>query len=135
MVHRPQTEHSLYNLCYRFVPLKEDRNIMLFISDAAKSQIDKIMVKDSLTDQHFIRVSVLAGGCSGFTYDMKFDNEPKPDDQVFEDKGVKIVTDLKSFLYVFNTTLDFSDGLEGKGFYFVNPNASRTCACGESFAV
>lgn len=128
-------EHSPYNLCYRFVPLKEDQNIMLFISDAAKSQIDKIMVKDSLTDQHFIRVSVLAGGCSGFTYDMKFDNEPKPDDQVFEDKGVKIVTDLKSFLYVFNTTLDFSDGLEGKGFYFVNPNASRTCACGESFAV
>jgi iron-sulfur cluster assembly protein len=108
---------------------------MLFISDAAKSQIDKLKVKDSLTEAHFIRVSVLAGGCSGFTYDMKFDDQPKPDDQVFEDKGIKLVTDLKSFLYVFNTTLDFSDGLEGKGFYFVNPNASRTCACGESFAV
>lgn len=80
---------------------------MLFISDAAKSQIDKIKVKDSLTEQHFIRVSVLAGGCSGFTYEMKFDNEPKADDQVFEDKGIKLVTDLKSFLYVFNTTLDF----------------------------
>ncbi|MDX2002719.1 MAG: iron-sulfur cluster assembly accessory protein [Chitinophagales bacterium] len=108
---------------------------MLFISDKAKSQIEKIKERDHLTDQHFVRVSVLAGGCSGFTYDMKFDNEPRQGDQVFEDKGIKLVTDLKSFLYVFNTTLDFSDGLEGKGFHFINPNASRTCACGESFAV
>ena len=108
---------------------------MLFVSDKAKAQIDKIKVKDNLTPDHFIRVSVLAGGCSGFTYNMKFDNLSLPNDQVFEDKGVKLVTDLKSFLYVFNTTLDFSDGLEGKGFYFVNPNATRTCACGDSFAV
>jgi iron-sulfur cluster assembly protein len=108
---------------------------MLFVSDKAKLQIEKIKVKDHLTEDHFVRVSVLAGGCSGFTYDMKFDNENRPGDQVFEDKGVKLVTDLKSFLYVFNTTLDFSDGFEGKGFYFVNPNASRTCACGESFDV
>ena len=66
---------------------------------------------------------------------MDFDNELKPDDQEFSDKGVKVVTDLKSFLYIANTTLDFSDGLNGKGFHFVNPNASRTCSCGESFAV
>ena len=66
---------------------------------------------------------------------MDFDNEVKPDDQEFEDKGIKLVTDLRSFLYVANTTLDFSDGLNGKGFHFVNPNASRTCSCGESFAV
>jgi len=108
---------------------------MLFVSEKAKAQIEKIKVKDNLTPDHFIRVSVLAGGCSGFTYNMQFDNQSKPNDQVFEDKGVKLVTDLKSFLYVFNTTLDFSDGLEGKGFYFVNPNATRTCACGDSFAV
>jgi iron-sulfur cluster assembly protein len=108
---------------------------MLFISDKAKVQIEKIRERDHLTPEHFIRVSVLAGGCSGFTYDMKFDNQPLPTDQVFEDKGEKLVTDLKSFLYVFNTTLDFSDGLDGKGFHFVNPNATRTCACGESFAV
>jgi iron-sulfur cluster assembly protein len=57
------------------------------------------------------------------------------DDQLFEDKGVKMVTDLRSFLYLVNTTLDFSEGLNGKGFHFVNPNASRTCACGESFSV
>lgn len=108
---------------------------MLFISDKAKEQIEKIRVKDHLSPEHFVRVSVLAGGCSGFTYKMDFDNALKKDDQVFEDKGVKMVTDLKSFLYVFNTMLDFSDGLEGKGFFFSNPNAARTCACGESFSV
>ena len=68
-------------------------------------------------------------------YKLDFDNEVKPMDQVFEDKGVKIVTDLKSFLYLVNTELEFSDGLNGKGFYFNNPNASRSCGCGESFAV
>jgi len=108
---------------------------MLFVSDQAKAQIERIKTKDTLTDEHFIRVSVIAGGCSGFSYKMDFDNQLQPNDQVFEDKGIKLVTDLKSFLYVFNTTLDFSDGLNGKGFHFVNPNASRTCACGESFAV
>ena len=108
---------------------------MLFVSEKAKEQIEKIKVKDHLSPEHFVRISVVAGGCSGFTYKMDFDNKPQPNDQVFEDKGVKLVTDLKSFLYVFNTTLEFSDGFEGKGFYFNNPNASRSCACGESFAV
>lgn len=108
---------------------------MLFISERAREQIEKIRARNKLTPEHFIRISVVAGGCSGFTYKMDFDNRLQPNDQVFEDKGVKLVTDLKSFLYVFNTTLDFSDGLEGKGFHFNNPNASRTCACGESFAV
>lgn len=108
---------------------------MLFVSEQAKNQIQNIREKDGLGDDYFVRVSVLAGGCSGFTYNMEFDNKDREGDEVFEDKGVKIVTDKKSFLYVFNTTLDFSDGLEGKGFYFDNPNASRTCACGDSFAV
>jgi iron-sulfur cluster assembly protein len=108
---------------------------MLFVSEKAKEQIEKIKVQDSLSSEHFVRVSVLAGGCSGFSYKMDFDNKTEASDQVFEDKGVKLVTDNKSFLYVFNTTLDFSDGLNGKGFHFVNPNASRSCACGESFAV
>jgi iron-sulfur cluster assembly protein len=108
---------------------------MLFVSEKAKEQIEKVKAKEGITDEHFVRVSVIAGGCSGFSYKMDFDNQIQPNDQVFEDKGVKIVTDLKSFLYVFNTTLDFSDGLNGKGFHFINPNATRTCACGESFAV
>jgi iron-sulfur cluster assembly protein len=108
---------------------------MLFVSEKAKEQIERVKAKDALSDEHFVRVSVIAGGCSGFSYKMDFDNQPQPNDQVFEDKGIKLVTDLKSFLYVFNTTLDFSDGLNGKGFHFVNPNATRSCACGESFAV
>lgn len=108
---------------------------MLFVSESAKKKIEDIMQEQSMTPEHFIRITVQGGGCSGLSYKMDFDKELKPDDQKFEDKGVTLVTDLRSFLYVCNTTLDFSDGLNGKGFEFKNPNASRTCACGESFAV
>ena len=90
---------------------------------------------EKIADDYFIRVSVVSGGCSGLSYKLDFDNESKPNDQVFEDNGIKVVTDLKSFLYLFNTTLEFSGGLNGKGFHFDNPNATRTCGCGESFAV
>lgn len=86
-------------------------------------------------EDFFIRISVTGGGCSGLSYDLNFDSVPQDMDQVFEDKGVKLVTDLKSFLYLCDTTLDFSGGLDGKGFHFQNPNASRSCACGESFSV
>lgn len=108
---------------------------MVNVADSAKQKIDEIKDREGYGDDYFVRVSVLSGGCSGLTYDLKFDNEPKPDDQVFEHNGVRVVTDLKSFLYICNTTLEFSAGLSGKGFQFNNPNASRTCACGESFAV
>ena len=110
---------------------------MIYVSDKAKDKVTKLMQDaeiDSNSD-YFLRVSVVGGGCSGLSYKLDFDNESKPMDQVFEDNGVKVVTELKSFLYLVNTTLDFSDGLNGKGFYFSNPNASRTCGCGESFAV
>lgn len=108
---------------------------MLFVSDTAKEKIEDIQQSNNYAEDYFIRVSVQGGGCSGLSYKMDFDNELKPEDQEFEDKGIKIVTDLSSFLYLANTTLDFSGGLNGKGFHFVNPNASRTCSCGESFAV
>ncbi len=108
---------------------------MLFVADSAKERIQHIMQKQKLSNDYFVRVSVTSGGCSGLTYNMDFDNESQPNDQVFEDNGMKVVTDLKSFLYLFNSTLEFSGGLEGKGFYFQNPNAARTCGCGESFAV
>ncbi|MBK8843416.1 MAG: iron-sulfur cluster assembly accessory protein [Saprospiraceae bacterium] len=108
---------------------------MLFVSDLARNQIDKIKTSQSMADDYFIRVTVISGGCSGLSYKMDFDNSDQPQDQIFEDNGVKIVTDLKSFLYLFNTTLEFSGGLEGKGFYFQNPNATRECAYKESFAV
>ncbi len=108
---------------------------MLFVSDSAKEKVSEIKSEENLTDDFFIRVSVTSGGCSGLTYQMDFDNEAQPNDQIFDDNGVKIVTDLKSFLYLCNTTLEFSGGLNGKGFHFSNPNANRTCGCGESFSV
>jgi len=108
---------------------------MLFVANSAKEKIKELRDSGEIGDQHFIRVAVTSGGCSGLTYNLDFDNEDKEGDQVFEDNGIKIVTDLRSFLYVCNTTLEFSGGLDGKGFYFNNPNASRTCGCGESFSV
>ena len=108
---------------------------MLFVSDKAKEKIEQIKQEQQLSEDSFVRVSVLGGGCSGLSYKMDFDNKLNPDDQEFLDKGIKLVTDLRSFLYVCNTMLEFTDGLNGKGFHFQNPNATRTCACGESFAV
>jgi len=108
---------------------------MLFVADSARERILEIISDQKLTTDYFVRVSVTSGGCSGLSYNMEFDNENKPNDQIFDNDGIKIVTDLKSFLYLCNTTLEFSGGLNGKGFYFNNPNAARTCGCGESFAV
>jgi iron-sulfur cluster assembly protein len=108
---------------------------MIFVAESAKEKIATIRQQESMGKDFFVRVSVVSGGCSGLSYKMDFDNEPKPNDQVFEHNDVKVVTDLKSFLYLFNTTLEFHGGLDGKGFIFNNPNAARTCGCGESFAV
>lgn len=107
----------------------------LFISEKALQKVGQLMKEEGKGEDYFVRVSVVSGGCSGLSYKMEFDNVNKPADQVFHDKGMKIVTDMRSVLYLFNTMLDYSDGLDGKGFHFINPNASRTCACGESFAV
>src|ERR1700733_7179402 len=108
---------------------------MIYVSDKAKEKVVKLKQDSGLGDEYFLRVSVVGGGCSGLSYKLDFDNETQPRDQVFEDQGVKVVTDLKSFLYLCDTALDFSEGLNGKGFHFSNPNASRSCGCGESFAV
>jgi iron-sulfur cluster assembly protein len=108
---------------------------MIYISERAKERVLQIRAEEKMSEDSFLRIGVVGGGCSGLSYKLDFDNQPQPGDQVFEDKGIKLVTDIKSFLYLCDTTLDFSDGLNGKGFHFINPNASRTCACGESFAV
>ncbi len=109
---------------------------MIHISDSAKKQVQNLMADDGLNGEHFVRVSVKSGGCSGLSYDLSFDKEVNAEaDEVFEDNGMKIVADKRSVLYLFGTTLDFSGGLNGKGFEFKNPNASRTCSCGESFSV
>jgi iron-sulfur cluster assembly protein len=83
----------------------------------------------------FVRVGVNSGGCSGLSYDLGFDDKENEDDKSFEDNGVKIVVNKKSYLYLIGTVLEYSGGLNGKGFVFNNPNASRTCGCGESFSV
>ena len=109
----------------------------IYVSEKAKKKVHQLMEEAGVASDlsYFLRVGVVGGGCSGLSYKLDFDNQVNPMDQVFEDNGVKVVTDLKSFLYLVNTELDFSDGLNGKGFYFNNPNASRSCGCGESFAV
>lgn len=108
---------------------------MINITDTAAERIKKIRTDEGKTEDFHIRVAVKGGGCSGLMYDLEFDDAPKDTDDVFEDKGVKVFVDKKSLLYLLGTTLDFTDGLNGKGFQFVNPNASRTCGCGESFSV
>lgn len=108
---------------------------MITVTEKAKERIALLRQEEGRTENHNIRVSVKGGGCSGLMYDLGFDEEVKPADQVFEDKGIRILVDKKSLLYLLGTTLDFSDGLNGKGFQFINPNASRTCGCGESFSV
>lgn len=105
------------------------------ITDKAKDKILEFRQKEGHANSHNIRVAVQGGGCSGLMYNLEFDSEIKTNDEIFEDKGVKILVDKRSLLYLLGTTLDFSDGLNGKGFHFVNPNATRTCGCGESFAV
>lgn len=108
---------------------------MITVTDNACTQVKKLMSEQQAGNDTFIRVGVKGGGCSGLSYELSFDNKLKEDDKVFEDKGLKIVCDKKSFLYLIGTQLDFSGGLNGKGFIFVNPNASRTCGCGESFSI
>jgi iron-sulfur cluster assembly protein len=108
---------------------------MLFVSDSAKEKITDLLQDEDKGPGYFVRVAVKAGGCSGLSYEMTFDNESQAEDEVFEDKGIKIVTDSRSILYLLNTTLNFSDGLNGKGFEFQNPNATRSCGCGESFSI
>ena len=108
---------------------------MLFVSDSAKEKITDLLQDEDKGPGYFVRVAVKAGGCSGLSYEMTFDNESQAEDEVFEDKGIKIVTDSRSILYLLNTTLNFSDGLNGKGFEFQNPNATRSCGCGEPFSI
>jgi iron-sulfur cluster assembly protein len=107
---------------------------MINITHSAKDQAIKLMTENG-KENSFIRVGVQGGGCSGLMYQLDFDNELKENDKVFESDGIKIVVEKKSYLYLVGTTLDYSGGLNGKGFVFVNPNADRTCGCGESFSI
>ncbi|KGO83363.1 iron-sulfur cluster assembly accessory protein [Flavobacterium rakeshii] len=109
---------------------------MIKVSDTARKKVASLMEDegfDAATD--YVRVGVKSGGCSGLSYDLKFDKELGENDKVFEDNNIKIAVDKKSFLYLAGTILEYSGGLNGKGFVFNNPNASRTCGCGESFSL
>ncbi len=108
---------------------------MIQVTEKAHEQLNVLRNEEGKSANHNVRVSVKGGGCSGLMYDLSFDAEIREVDEVFEDKDIKILVDKKSLLYLLGTTLDFSDGLNGKGFQFINPNASRTCGCGESFSV
>ncbi|MGM0545111.1 MAG: HesB/IscA family protein [Bacteroidota bacterium] len=107
------------------------------ISQRAAKRIKQIRKEQQIADDALLRVGVVSGGCSGLTYDLEFDTETQPDqeEQQFEDKGIKLVVDMRSFLYLSGTKLDYTDGLNGEGFHFHNPNANRTCSCGESFSI
>ncbi|HMB40632.1 MAG TPA: iron-sulfur cluster assembly accessory protein [Balneolaceae bacterium] len=109
----------------------------LHISDKAARRIAEIRSEKNISSDTPLRVSVVSGGCSGLTYNLEFDSDKKPDesDKQFEDHGIKLVVDMRSFLYLAGTELEYTDGLTGQGFHFKNPNASRSCSCGESFSL
>lgn len=107
---------------------------MITISENAKKRLLELQNQEALK-KPFVRVGVESGGCSGLSYKLDFDNEKNKDDELIEDNGIKLLINKKSFLYLVGTILEFSDGLNGKGFVFNNPNASRTCGCGESFSL
>ena len=109
---------------------------MIKVSDDASKRIVAMMQEDGFdATKDYVRVGVKSGGCSGLSYDLKFDKELGENDKTFEDNGVIIAVEKKSFLYLAGTILEFSGGLNGKGFVFNNPNAQRTCGCGESFSL
>ncbi|WP_092447749.1 HesB/IscA family protein [Winogradskyella sediminis] len=109
---------------------------MIKVSDHAKNKVIELMTDDGYDPStDYVRVGVKSGGCSGLSYDLKFDKIQAEDDKVFEANDIKIIVDKKSFLYLIGTTLEYSGGLNGTGFVFNNPNANRTCGCGESFSL
>ena len=125
------------DICVNFaLYLDKIKIIMIKVSDTASKKIIDMMQEDGFdATQDYVRVGVKSGGCSGLSYELKFDKTIGENDKVFEDNNVKIAVEKKSFLYLAGTILEFSGGLNGKGFVFNNPNASRTCGCGESFSL
>lgn len=109
---------------------------MIKVSETAKERVIMMMVEEGFdANKDYVRVGVKSGGCSGLSYELKFDDKSNETDKIFEDNDIRIIVDKKSFLYLVGTTLEYSGGLNGKGFVFNNPNAQRTCGCGESFSL
>lgn len=116
------------------IPNKPQLNEEIKITEKAANEIKRIKEQNNLPDSHALRLGVKGGGCSGFTYVLGFDSETKKGDEMFEFYGIKVLVDPKSMFYISGTELDFSDGLNGKGFVFNNPKAAKTCGCGSSFS-
>lgn len=109
---------------------------MIKVATTAREKVSTLMRDEGFDPTTaLVRVGVKSGGCSGLSYELEFDREIKAEDQLYEDNGIRIVVDKKSLLYLIGTTLEYSGGLNGKGFVFNNPNAQRTCGCGESFSL
>lgn len=109
---------------------------MIKVSESARQKVVSLMTEEGFdASKDFVRVGVKSGGCSGLSYELNFDKTTAEEDKVFEDNSIRIIVDKKSFLYLVGTTLEYSGGLNGKGFVFNNPNAQRTCGCGESFSL
>ncbi|AFL98229.1 iron-sulfur cluster assembly accessory protein [Ornithobacterium rhinotracheale] len=109
---------------------------MIKVSQQAKTKLEQLLAEEGKSFENaYVRVGVISGGCSGLSYNLSFDTEKTENDKLFEDNGARILVDKKSFLYLVGTTLEYSGGLNGKGFVFNNPNANRTCGCGESFSL
>jgi len=128
---------SLARFCVVFVFLQKFILViinMIKVSDSARNRLSHLLKNDK-DGNSYVRVAVESGGCSGLSYKLDFDNTKKDDDELIEDNGINLLINKNSFLYLVGTTLEFSDGLNGKGFVFNNPNASRTCGCGESFSL
>src|SRR4051812_15712416 len=106
---------------------------MIHVTEKAASEIRRLLTKEP-SSESFLRVQVVGGGCSGMSYKLGFETDKRENDKIFEEHGVQVVVDPKSYLYIAGTTLDFSDGLNGTGFSFVNPNAKKSCGCGSSFS-
>lgn len=108
---------------------------MIQISETAANQIAKVKQDEKKPETTFLRVKVVGGGCSGMSYKLDFDDKKSEGDKVFSERGIEVVIDTKSYLYLIGSMLDFSGGLNGKGFFITNPNAKKSCGCGTSFAV
>jgi len=118
------------------MPITQDGvELGVTVSETAAKKIKYFAEKDGISGSVGIRVAVKGGGCSGLTYDLTITGDELPSDKIVEQHGIKVMVDKKSYIYLVGTELEFSDGLNGKGFMFVNPNAKKTCGCGTSFSV
>jgi iron-sulfur cluster assembly protein len=109
---------------------------MVQVTETALEKLITLMMEEGITPEtHNLRVGVAGGGCSGLQYEMDFDDQINEKDNVYDLDAIKVVIDNRSLLYIAGTTLDYKGGLNGKGFEWVNPNATRTCGCGESFSL